>query len=391
MRLPARAGIGSLVLALAFGCGAEVTPEDGVDEACLHVEPLADAGRICRVLPSGLVIAPEGTLHMLLDEGTLAPIATLPLGVECTRPFAHDVEAGKLWWIEPGSSFADPPTPTRLHRFDLALGSEDAQFELDYPGHQPLRIRDLRHRAGGIDLAGTLVAEGPSEQLVALIERRDAAGTVEWTRIGPPGFGFDGQPAGLHEAFGLMEVSTGLAYVGVVTGIDSSAWTQVSAEPSEGAPLWSTLVVSDDFGKQVRVGGEGDMIVRMIGVDGGYLYDPETLDIIGIEPDRIDLVATTPLGEPLWQIDDVDWPGVLATQVDQAVLDERVVHLARDDDGEARLFVRDRAGTLTCARDLPELAGLGVPSGVQLWPVRGQRVVVVVQVGASELALVVDA
>jgi hypothetical protein len=340
-RLPLALAI-ALPLVLS-GCSKE--------EPCLAVQQL-DAS-VYKVLPSGLVLhsTDAGTSASLLGEdGTLELVAALPTGLGA-EAVAHDPARGKLWWIP--VTF-DESTPV-LHQLDLETGTEDWQRELVFDGYllDSWSASLLAHE-GALYLGGRLDAELPEGgwENRSLLERVDEAGEVVWTQIGYPSPQSADMPLeGLHT---LVGTSTGVSFLGYITGIDSSIVTAVTVDAPTGELLGSTLVDTDDYSSVNRMSGDGESLYVMTGERGGEMNHA-----------RSDIRAITPLGEEHWRIGEFVWSKFVDPVFAQAVVGDELVHLVAgsldyQDPQRAHVTRRRTAdGSLLCASDLPDIPALG--------------------------------
>jgi hypothetical protein len=358
-------------LVAALGCGPDGIEEIDATTSCLVAQAIEPG--ICRVLPTGLVVREQDDVlvaGMLLEDGTIAPLGTLPAALDCSTALAHDPEAGKLWWSEP----SEATLPARVHQLDLASGGEDWQRELSYAGFSHLRIHSLLFHDGSLFLAGRAWEYQPISE-ASVLARWTTGGETSWTQIGQIGFGVgNNETQAMHGANTLLAIDGAVAFVGNVEQTDPEdfriATTLATADLATGDLLTTTLVERTDPQHEfLRVDGRGDLLVTLVG-QWDWVNDIRTNN-----------VARSSLGEELWRVD-MTWPGFVATDLSQVLLHDRIVHIATEissfeapDLARTRVVERSHAGEVLCDGTLPELDALGQPSYQSAWGVRGDRIV----------------
>jgi hypothetical protein len=351
------------------------------EESCMTVQQLDDD--ICRVLPTGLVLHWDGgqtRASQLAADGTLEPIG--PIDAWCGDAMAHDPERGKLWWVQP--SFDDLIAPT-LHQFDMASGVQDWQRDLVYDGYRfdGFTASLLAHE-GALYFGGRLHYETGEGwyQSHSLLERIDDMGEPVWSEVGYPGHGFspEDDPVPLEGLDSLIGTSSGVSFLGYITGTDSAAVSAATVDAQTGELLWSTSLDRDNYWSVDLLSGDGESLYVLTGEGGWIERDFETNEIIAFHDTRSDMQSLTPLGEQRWAIDDFVWSKFIDTRFVQAVVGDEVVHLLAGSEGEdapQRAYLTRRRtsdGDLVCGSSLPEFTELGTVTAVTAHPVPEQLV-----------------
>jgi hypothetical protein len=381
-------------LVAVLGCGP-----DGIEAtttSCLIAQPIEPG--ICRVLPTGLVVREQGdvlTDGMLLDDGTIAPLGTLPEAIECHTVLAHDPETGKLWWFEPSEPL-EPTSPAYIHQLDLASGTEDWQRELTHEGFSQVRINSMVFHEGALVLAGQVVVFDPDDPWsisaagdASLLERLDANGATVWAQIGQIGFGLsENETQPLQYAGRLLGIDGGVAFLGSISHpdpeVDLAARTLAIADLATGE-LLATISLGhiDPWSGFTEFASGGEILFYLLGQLGA-------LDGTAA---HTDIVATSLLGEQLWHVD-IIWSGFIIANFAQIVLNDAIVHIATSttsgytsDIPRTRVEVRSLGGDVRCDGSLPELTELGQLDSMRTWGVRGDRIVLAAELGdGSEVA-----
>lgn len=319
---------------------------------------------ICRVLPSGLVLHRDGEelwASRLQSDGSLERITVLDAGISCDTVVAHDPATETLWWVEPASE--DGTVPHRLFQLDLASNTLDWQRHLVFDGLELTEVSDLLFHEGALYVGGSSLS-GPDTDLDAhrsLLARIDAGQTI-WARSEYPGFDFspenDGSP--LNGLSHLLGTSSGISFIGWISGVDSQALTLATVDAQTGELSWSSSLDRDNDEGIAEVIGDGERLYVLTGTSG----QPEQPQY-GLEEEYAQSVvaAITPAGEEQWRTSEYVWPEITNAAYGQAIVDGSLfVTTVELGEGPRHRIARWSwsSGGLECESPLPEFAPWGV-------------------------------
>lgn len=305
----------------------------------------------------------------LAADGSHTPLVELDIDVVDVGRFVafeHDPQSGRMW-VATWSFDADQPA--WLFQLD-ARGQREWSEPLDTLGR--IEHASLHHHEGALYVALRTRSDGALPNL--RVERRDAAGLVQWANEALPD-PFEGLMA-MAELRGVADGA--LVLLATPPLIDSGPSYPLTLELDSGAPRW--------------LDGAGTDSIALAPVDDAlyvaWSYDAQ-LDVEAeLHGERIELVparsllrASTASGTALATAAPVEWPAgfgadVPALDIELAPLGEHLASLVLGA-GRLGLTLHSREGELACQGelDVPVLGLLGAAQAIE---------------GREQVAIVVD-
>lgn len=314
-----------------------------LDRECVRVQVLEVYPD--RVTRSGRTFAElsDWSIGQIEPDGSFTTVMQLDVDldiVDYRGAIEHDPESGRMWLL--AWSYDAPPW---LFQFD-ASGQIEWADELSELGGV-VTYGSLLHHDGALVIAVRVEVEWPG---TLVVERRDLAGEVVWTRGELP------TPDGgnVFASAGLIGVADGaLAMIATPPLIDYGPSYPLTLDFASGEPIWS----GEDGHDPLALIVDDERLV--LAWTSGPRFDVDQLPEQRVEIERASssLQVVTPAGDALTQAD-VEWPKGWRVYDDDRValarMGDRLVSLV-EGTGTVGVTVHDRDGELECQGTLADV------------------------------------